>query len=369
MKTSDQATIGSLSIIIVAWNKADITRQCVASVVKYTRIRYFEIIVVNNGSDENERISIERLCIEYNCRLISLKRNVFFGEANNIAVEAAYGDAVILLNNDTVVTDGYDSGLLSALVNAPLAGAVGPRFIYPSGRLQEAGAFVLPNGHTFQHGKNGPESPLIGGAGLHLVDYCSAACLAMRRRAFLEMGGFDPTFDPAYFEDVDLAIRLRSHGLFTYYCGDVVIIHFEGASANESTAKYVNRNQRKLLLRWGEWLNARLQSDIPPPVIAPKLDWTSEPALADESFVAVVGDGCIQETDYWRRTFEHCSYIAESYPIVLVAEERASRCRVMTLAERWHCKFPRFLVRRASDYDMSAKSVFRSLGDNIEQVS
>ena len=67
-----------------------------------------------------------------------------------------------------------------------------------------------------------------------IADYCSGACLLMRRQVFLDLGGFDPIFDPACCWDVDLGIRLRSIGLFTYYCGASVVYHEESVTSTRS---------------------------------------------------------------------------------------------------------------------------------------
>src|SRR5215831_16293744 len=93
-----------VSIIILNWNKSALTLNCVESVKRYTRTRY-EIIVVDNGSDPLELAAI-KAGLDQQVRLISLSRNMFFGEGNNIAVEAAHGKFVLFLNND--VTIGSD---------------------------------------------------------------------------------------------------------------------------------------------------------------------------------------------------------------------------------------------------------------------
>ena len=220
-----------VSIIIVNLNGVALTESCIRSVCAHTARGTFEIVIVDNGSSPAEIEQLSRLS-QGDITLIPLGRNLFFGEANNIGVEKARGEYVVLLNNDAEVTAGWLERLMATLHGETAAGAVGPRFLYPDGRLQEAGAFIRPDGYSLQQGKAGTAPPSSFHETPQPVDYCSAACLLMRRQHFLELGGFDPFYEPAYYEDVDLALRLRSIGLLTYYCGEAVVVHQENATSN-----------------------------------------------------------------------------------------------------------------------------------------
>jgi GT2 family glycosyltransferase len=99
-------------------------------------------------------------------------------------VEAARGRYICLLNNDAFVHDAWLAPLGSFMEANPQAGAVGPRFLYPDGRLQEAGALVDAEGSVIQIGKGeAAEDPKFGS--VRKVDYVSAACVLMRRKEFL----------------------------------------------------------------------------------------------------------------------------------------------------------------------------------------
>lgn len=115
------------------------TQECLASVRTHTQNVAYEIIVVDNGSKPDELPVVRDACDLHGARLIELNQNLFFGEANNIGVEAARGGTILLLNNDVLVTPGYIAPLLHVLETAHRAGAVGAELRYPDGRLQEAG--------------------------------------------------------------------------------------------------------------------------------------------------------------------------------------------------------------------------------------
>ena len=147
-----------VSIIVVNRNRADLTLDCVDAIAKYTDNSLYEILVVDNGSAAVEVEALARASVD-NFRLIALDRNMFFGEANNIGVENAAGEYVLLLNNDATVTHGWLNQLLTVLNNEYCAGAVGPKLLYPDGNLQEAGAYIGSDGWTFQLGRGSMRLP------------------------------------------------------------------------------------------------------------------------------------------------------------------------------------------------------------------
>ncbi|HSB35622.1 MAG TPA: glycosyltransferase, partial [Thermoanaerobaculia bacterium] len=90
------------------------------------------------------------------------------------------------------------------------------------------------------------------------VDYSSAVCLLLSRRVFLDLGGFDAAFAPAYFEDVDFCLRLREHGFRTLVEPRSVVTHLRGASGGDSfTRDWWSRNLLVLRRRWERVLDLR----------------------------------------------------------------------------------------------------------------
>ncbi len=216
-----------VSILIVNWNAAALTLACVRHAWAVTTGVRYEIIIVDNGSAASDLASLRGL--GDGVRLLALGINRFFGEANNIAAEQASGSFLCLLNNDAFPEAGWLERLRDGLLAHPEAGAAGPLFLFPDGRAQEAGGTIGANGVPERHwrGQAVPE-----GLVQEPVDYISAACLLLPRARFHAAGGFDPAYEPAYYEDVDLCFRLRAMGHPVWLCPEARVVHIEGASAN-----------------------------------------------------------------------------------------------------------------------------------------
>jgi GT2 family glycosyltransferase len=253
--------VQKVSIVVVNFNQARLTLACVDSIVEHTTSCEYEIIIIDNGSDADE---VEILGnASHRFRLVRLDQNMFFGEPSNIGAELAAGDLVVFLNNDIKVTPRWIEPLIATLETGYCAGAVGARILHPNNELLEAGGVVRPDGWGIQIGKDRMKLPAGFIDATRIADYCSGACLLMRRQVFLDVGGFDPIFDPAYFEDVDLAIRLRSIGLFTYYCGASVVYHEESTTSTrvwsaEERRGHIAANHQRFVQRWHRYLERRL---------------------------------------------------------------------------------------------------------------
>ena len=191
-------------------------------------------------------------------KILRNPENVGFIMSCNRGAEAAQGDILVFLNNDTLPLSGWLSPLLRILRDNPEAGAVGGKLIYQDGTLQEAGGVIFSDGSACNFGKfdKTPNAPLYDF--LREVDYCSGALLATRRAVFLELGGFDERFNPAYYEDADYCFSLRARGYRVYYQPESVVIHFEGVSSgtdtNTGVKSYQAVNRRKFIEKWREAL-------------------------------------------------------------------------------------------------------------------
>lgn len=345
-----------ISIIVINWNKSALTRTCLKNIYSQTTDVDYEIIVVDNGSDPEELKSLQQCCQDFGAKLIELNQNLYFGEANNIGAEAAQGEILLLLNNDVVVPAGYIQPLLAVLNSAHKAGAVGPKFVYPSGDLQEAGAYVRADGWTIQHGKMSGPAESISSRGPHIVDYCSAACLLIRRDTFLAAGGFDPLFDPAYFEDVDLMLRMRSKGLLTYLCTDVTVVHHENMTSRDVWDQkrfegLIGENHRKFIGRWGDYISRRLFADVEMPTFD-GVSWAPvSESPSNLPVVVIQGPGLVRQTQEWSEIVVLASRLSFDHHVVLAAEEACSRCRILTLAKQAGVDLGSFSIRRSSNVD------------------
>ncbi|HET8645981.1 MAG TPA: glycoside hydrolase family 99-like domain-containing protein, partial [Vicinamibacteria bacterium] len=174
----------------------------------------------------------------------------------NRGARQARGRFLLLLNNDTQVQPGWLDALVAAF-DDPQVGVAGSKLIYPSGHLQEAGAVLRSDGTVELVGLNDdPARPEYNVR--RRVDHCSGASLMIRRELFLELGGLDEAYAPAYFEDCDLSLKVRGRGLAVVFVPGSVIVHHLSVSTNAGgeTAKQqrIEANRRILLDRWGETL-------------------------------------------------------------------------------------------------------------------
>ncbi|PYL40519.1 MAG: glycosyl transferase, partial [Verrucomicrobia bacterium] len=147
----------------------------------------------------------------------------------NRGAEAARGKYLVFLNNDTIVRQGWLTALLDTFAQEQRAGIVGSKLLYPDGRLQEAGGIIWRDATGWNYGKfDDPQKPEYNY--LRDVDYCSAAALMIPKSLFASVGCFDSRYTPAYYEDTDLAFKIRAAGYRVLYQPLSEVIHYEGAT-------------------------------------------------------------------------------------------------------------------------------------------
>ena len=245
-----------VSVIILNLSKTVTTLCCLHQLRRCTDRSQVEVIIVDNGSREDQ---FQLLCeFATDTNIIRLSRNTGFGEGNNIGADHARGEYLVFLNNDAFVPESWIENLLSGFDPASHVGAVGPKFVYPDGRLQEAGAFINADGTAYQRGKN-LDSTAEAYNKSGEVDYISAATLVVRRDLFTKVLGFDLCWDPAYYEDADLCLKLKLIGYSTVYMPEVEVIHVEnGTSSDPKLAlgldNVVEINRLKFIARWQEYI-------------------------------------------------------------------------------------------------------------------
>jgi GT2 family glycosyltransferase/glycosyltransferase involved in cell wall biosynthesis/SAM-dependent methyltransferase len=257
-----------VSILIVNWNAARMTEACVRQLWAYTTGVTYEILIADNGSAPEDLERLGRLAeLVPGVRVFPLATNRFFGEANNILAERARGRLLCLLNNDVFVSPGWLEALRAALHGNLRAGAVGPIFLFPDNTIQEAGAMVNEGGFPDRLGRGQPLET-IGDITARRFDYISAAALLMSRALFLEAGGFDLAYEPAYYEDTDLCLKIAALGGEIWLCPDVTVIHLEGFSTGDAVMPSDSKralgdlNRGKFVARWGDYLRSRNPADL-----------------------------------------------------------------------------------------------------------
>ena len=222
-----------VSLIIPTRNGLRLLRRCVESILKKTTYHNYEILIVDNESDDPATLQyFKELQSESRIRVIRVDRPFNYSALNNEAVKLARGELVGLLNNDIeVISKDWLSEMVSHALR-PGVGAVGARLWYPNNTLQHGGVILGiggVGGHSHKHlarHQNGYFSRA------HLIQSCcavTAACLVIRKEIFEAVGGFNEKLQIA-FNDIDFCLRVRESGYRNIWTPYAELYHHESAT-------------------------------------------------------------------------------------------------------------------------------------------
>lgn len=237
-----------VSLIIPTRNALELMRQCVNSIGAKTTYPNYEIIVVDNGSDDPAALDyFKTIAQKPNIRVLRDEREFNYSALNNAAVEVARGDLVALVNNDIeVISPDWLSEMVSIALQ-PGVGAVGARLWYPNMTLQHGGV-VLGLG-VASHAHKGLPAGLNGYAGraalIQSFSAVTAACLVIRKTIYQQVGGLDEVNLQVAFNDVDFCLRVRQAGFRNVWTPYAELLHHESATRGEDLAPHKRERFRR----------------------------------------------------------------------------------------------------------------------------
>jgi GT2 family glycosyltransferase len=248
-----------VTLVIPTRNGLSLLRKCVDSICTKTDYPDYEILIVDNRSDDPALFAYYESLKHYaRIRILHDDRPFNFSALNNRAVRECNGMLIGMLNNDTeVIAPGWLTEMVS-LAMQPGVGAVGARLWYSNDTLQHAGV-ILGLGGVAGHSHKGLRKANGGyfsrAALLQSISAVTAACLVIRRETYLQAGGMDETNLPVAFNDVDFCLKVRALGYRNVWTPYAELYHHESATRGfEDSPEKEARFQREIAYmrkRWG----------------------------------------------------------------------------------------------------------------------
>jgi len=239
-----------VSIIIPNQDQALHLETCINSILQKTTYSNFEIILVENGSKEQETFNLyKRLEKNPQIHLIYWDEPFNYSRINNWAATQANGEVILFLNNDTQVINGdWLEQMLQFAIRQDV-GVVGAKLYYPDDTIQHAGVIVGIGGvagHPYKHFPIGYEGYFSRLFSVQNVSAVTAACMMMRKQVLQEVYGFDESYVLA-FGDVDLCLGVLQKGYLNVWTPYAELYHYESKTRGyEDTPEKMARFTREV---------------------------------------------------------------------------------------------------------------------------
>lgn len=253
----------SVSIIIPFKDNLALLSQCLTSIFQRTDYQWFEIILINNQSQEKATYDyLEQLVHHSKVNLIHFEKPFNYAAMNNLAVEQARYQYVLFLNNDTEVISSEWLGAMVEHIQRDEVGAVGAKLLFPDHTIQHGGLALGGGGLLCgDYFRGTPEWAAVSHGLSQVIRNCSAvtgACLLTKKKLFQAVGGFDEMNLSVGYNDVDLCLKYRERGYLIVWTPYAKLYHYESASRgkNLDAADFDRlwREQKYFEAKWPQYL-------------------------------------------------------------------------------------------------------------------
>ncbi|HEP1062527.1 glycosyltransferase [Klebsiella aerogenes] len=243
-----------VSLIVLTYNNLALTKECLHSIERNTEYDNYEVIIVDNLSTDDTRDYLQKNYMDKPSYTVILNdENMGFAAGNNVGLEQATGDILIVLNNDTYVSPFWLGGIVKAFKRNPGLGLVGP---VTNNIGNESKINITYNNWSEMHVKS--LQYISNHANQLYPMHCLAFfCAAIRREVYEKVGGLSPDYGLGFFEDDDYCKRVELAGWDMAAVDDAFVHHHLSASFNK-----LKNNQKELLMqknqavfesKWGKW--------------------------------------------------------------------------------------------------------------------
>lgn len=255
----DEHAAALVSILVPSHERLELLRACLSSVFERSTHRHLEVLVLENNSRDPALFAYYRALTQTHgarARVLRFDRPFNYAALNNRGAEAARGELLLLLNNDTevIAPDWLERMMEHAL--RPEIGCVGAKLRYTNETIQHGGVILGLSGlvnHAHRHYPAAADGYLGRLRLLHNLSAVTGACLMVRRKLYQELGGMDERYAVA-FNDVDLCLRAREAGYRNVFVPRAELYHHESATRGQpqapSSRDREQREARRLMQRW-----------------------------------------------------------------------------------------------------------------------
>ncbi|WP_374591772.1 glycosyltransferase [Aquabacterium sp.] len=251
-----------VTIVIPTRNAKQLVEQCVGSLLAVTDYPSYEIILIDNGSDDPAALDyFQKLAQDPRVRVIRDDRPFNYSALNNAAIPLANGELILLLNNDTEFKQSEWLREMVSLSVQPGIGCVGAKLLYPNGNIQHVGVITGIGGvagHAYVGAPGNAKGYFNRALMLHSVSVVTAACLMIKRSVYEEVGGLNEADLAVAYNDVDFCLRVRDAGYRNVLTPFAVAYHHEtatrGSDFDRINIDRFRREQAYMLRVWGATL-------------------------------------------------------------------------------------------------------------------